>query len=92
MSHTVCSLDITTFLINDLYSDAQKNVRGGALVEEHSSKDNEEEDPKAHLLWDHSRDMSMGGRLMDDGARKKLLNDAKGLGDRFGAGSSGSFL
>jgi hypothetical protein len=36
--------------------------------------------------------MSLGGRLMDDKQRQKLLRDAKGLGDRFGTGKSGGFL
>jgi len=62
-------------------------------VEIHESKTKEdEEDPKAKMLWDHSRDMSLGGRLMDDGARQKMLRDAKGLGERFGSGTSGGFL
>ena len=43
-------------------------------------------------LWDHTRDMALGGRLMDDTQRQKLLREAKGLGDRFGTGKSGGFL
>lgn len=34
----------------------------------------------------------MGGRLMDDGKRNKLIREAKGLGERFGTGTSGGFL
>lgn len=52
-------------------------------------KDTDEPPP---VIWDHSRDMSLGGRLMDDQQRQKLLRDAKGLGDRFGTGKSGGFL
>jgi hypothetical protein len=29
---------------------------------------------------------------MDDDKRKKMLKEAKGLGDRFGSGTSGGFL
>ena len=63
-------------------------------MEEHEKTlaDKKDEDESAKAIWDHSRDMSLGGRLMDDGKRKKLLLDAKGLGDRFGAGSGGGFL
>lgn len=43
-------------------------------------------------IWDHSRDMGLGGRLMDDEKRSKMLKEAKGLGDRFGSGKSGGFL
>ncbi|KAJ7592783.1 hypothetical protein C8J56DRAFT_778987 [Mycena floridula] len=68
-----------------------RKVRGGALVEKHAkeAKPDEKEDKG---IWDHSRDMSLGGRLMDDSQRTKLIRDAKGLGDRFGAGTSGGFL
>lgn len=43
-------------------------------------------------IWDHSRDMGLGGRLMDDEKRSKMLKEAKGLGDRFGSGKGGGFL
>ena len=38
-------------------------------------------------MWDHARDIGLGGRLMDDGAREKVLRDARTLGDRFGTGT-----
>jgi hypothetical protein len=44
------------------------------------------------VIWDHERDMSLGGWLMDDKQRQKMLWDAKGLGECFGSGSSGGFL
>ena len=73
----------------------QRKIRGGALVEEHSKsiagQKDEDEDP-SKAIWDHSRDMSLGGRLMDDGKRNKMIREAKGLGDRFGTGTSGGFL
>jgi len=67
--------------------------RGAALVQQHKSKDQDQdpaEGPPA--LWDHTRDMGLGGRLMDDKSREKMIKDARGLGDRFGTGKSGGFL
>ncbi|KAF8816919.1 hypothetical protein BYT27DRAFT_7247809 [Phlegmacium glaucopus] len=61
-----------------------KKRRGPALVDQHAAtKKPEEKDP---AIWDHARDMGLGGRLMDDDKRKKMLKEAKGLGDRFGSG------
>jgi hypothetical protein len=36
--------------------------------------------------------MAVGGRLMDEKDRRRVIQDAKGLSDRFGAGKGGSFL
>ncbi|KAF5373541.1 hypothetical protein D9758_000843 [Tetrapyrgos nigripes] len=71
-----------------------RNVRGAALVDAHtkSLKSKPEDDPKANVIWDHGRDMALGGRLMDDGSRNKMIKDAKGLGERFSSGRSGGFL
>ncbi|KAH7925689.1 hypothetical protein BV22DRAFT_417566 [Leucogyrophana mollusca] len=72
-----------------------RKARGAALVDVHASgsKGKDEDDAeKPAGIWDHARDMSLGGRLMDDGQRKKMLQDAKSLGDRFGSGKSGGFL
>lgn len=44
------------------------------------------------VIWDHARDMSVGGRLMDEGQRSKMIQDARTLGDRFGKGKTGGFL
>jgi hypothetical protein len=44
------------------------------------------------VIWDHEHDMSLGGWLMDDKQRQKMLRNAKGLGEHFGSGSSGGFL
>lgn len=64
--------------------------RGPALVEQHTdnlaSKPSEREQP---VIWDHSRDMALGGRLMDDEKRNRMLKDAKGLGEKFSSGSGG---
>ena len=51
-----------------------------------------DEDEGPPVIWDHSRDMALSGRLMDDKTRNKFINDARGLADRFGSGKSGSFL
>ncbi|KAG2340302.1 hypothetical protein BDR05DRAFT_890106 [Suillus weaverae] len=73
-----------------------RKARGSALVESHIlEREKEEETHKqseSSVIWDHERDMSLGGRLMDDKQRQKLLRDAKGLGERFGSGRGGSFL
>ncbi|KIY67104.1 hypothetical protein CYLTODRAFT_15617 [Cylindrobasidium torrendii FP15055 ss-10] len=70
----------------------EHTVRGAALVAEHEKTLADTKDDESKAVWDHARDMSLGGRLMDDSQRKKMLRDAKGLGDRFGAGTSGGFL
>ena len=44
------------------------------------------------VIWDHARDMSVGGRLMDEGQRSRMIQDARSLGDRFGKGKGGGFL
>ncbi|CAE6506879.1 unnamed protein product [Rhizoctonia solani] len=65
--------------------------RGKTLVELHTPavQDPDEAPPG---IWDHSRDMALSGRLMDESSRQKMLKDARGLGDRFGHGRSGGFL
>lgn len=50
----------------------------------------DDEEPSG--IWDHSRDMALGGRLLDDKTRDKFIKEARGLGDRFGTGRSGGFL
>lgn len=71
----------------------QRKIRGSALIDAHAKSSKEgEDDPKASLIWDHGRDMSLGGRLMDDDKRNKMIKEAKGLGDRFGAGKGGGYL
>lgn len=71
-----------------------KRARGAALLDQHAEKTKTEKkkDDEPPAFWDHSRDMALGGRLMDDSTRNKFINDARGLSDRFGSGKSGSFL
>jgi len=74
--------------------DYTKKRRGPALVDQHKdalARKPEEKDEKSGI-WDHTRDMGIGGRLMDDDKRGKMLKEAKGLGDRFNSGKSGGFL
>ncbi|TFY68019.1 hypothetical protein EVG20_g3714 [Dentipellis fragilis] len=73
----------------------QRKHRGPTLLDAHADADprrkkDTEEEPVG--IWDHSRDMSLGGRLMDDKDRRKMIQDARGLSDRFGSGRSGGFL
>ncbi|KAI0248105.1 hypothetical protein BJV78DRAFT_1131974 [Lactifluus subvellereus] len=69
--------------------------RGTALVEAHAQEEEERkkgtsEEPA--VIWDHARDMALGGRLMDEKDRRRIIQDAKGLSDRFGSRKGGSFL
>jgi len=68
-----------------------KNTRGETLVEMHA-KTNKDEKEEFAGIWDHQRDMSLGGRLMNDRQRKDIIKEAGSLGDRFGSGKGGSFL
>jgi len=61
-----------------------------AHAETESRKKGKDEAPPG--IWDHARDMSLGGRLMDEKDRRKMVQDARGLADRFGSGRSGGFL
>ncbi|KAF9440452.1 hypothetical protein P691DRAFT_740115 [Macrolepiota fuliginosa MF-IS2] len=73
--------------------DYTRKLRGPSLVDQHSTRTQpEDEDESKKGIWDHARDMSVGGRLMDDGKRKQMIRESKGLGDRFGSGKGGSFL
>jgi len=72
-----------------------KKVRGGTLVDRHartSTSKEQDDDDEPPVIWDHSRDMALSGRLVDDKTRDKVIREARGLGDRFGSGKSGGFL
>ncbi|KDQ17578.1 hypothetical protein BOTBODRAFT_29754 [Botryobasidium botryosum FD-172 SS1] len=72
------------------------STRSAPLIELHSqataSSSKDEKDNAPPAIWDRDRDMGVGGRLMDDASRKKLIKDARGLGDRFGHGKRGGYL
>ncbi|KAG8745450.1 hypothetical protein FRC10_007993 [Ceratobasidium sp. 414] len=68
-----------------------QQTRAQPLVAMHApAAPNPDEAPPG--IWDHSRDMALSGRLMDEKSRQRMLKDAKGLGDRFGHGRGGGFL
>lgn len=70
-----------------------RKVRGPALVQQHAVSEKADGlKNKDAAIWDHSRDMSIGGRLMEDGKRNQLIREAKGLDNRFGRSSGGTFL
>ncbi|KZT42867.1 hypothetical protein SISSUDRAFT_1069269 [Sistotremastrum suecicum HHB10207 ss-3] len=71
-----------------------KSARAKTLLDEHASSiakaPKKDEEPAG--IWDHTRDMGLGGRLMDDKSRSRAIQDAKGLSDRFGGSKGGSWL
>ncbi|KAF8626461.1 hypothetical protein AX15_004865 [Amanita polypyramis BW_CC] len=67
-------------------------VRGPSLLVQHTVASEKEEKDDKSVIWDHERDMAIGGRLMDDGKRNQFIKEARGLGDRFSSGKSGGFL
>ncbi|KAH8111464.1 hypothetical protein DFH11DRAFT_1463507, partial [Phellopilus nigrolimitatus] len=84
--------------IRRVVDEHNKSARGKTLLELHETeaggeqkakkgKDKDDEGPP--VIWDHARDMSLGGRLMDEKQRSKLIADARSLGDRFGSGKAG---
>ncbi|KAK7038027.1 GPALPP motifs-containing protein [Favolaschia claudopus] len=68
-----------------------RKTRGSALVDMHSRAGKGEEKDEHKAIWDRDRDMGLGGRLMDDDKRTKMIKEAKGLGDRFATGKTGGF-
>ncbi|GAA5876850.1 hypothetical protein JCM16303_006308 [Sporobolomyces ruberrimus] len=66
--------------------------RNQTLLEKHErekkkgkGRDGKDKDKEEPTGWDRDRDMSVGGRMIDDGKRKQMIKDAKGLGGRFGS-------
>jgi len=69
--------------------------RGQTLLNMHSAKTKSEkkkDDEEPPAIWDHARDMALGGRLMDEKQRSKMIQDARSLSDRFGSGKRGGYL
>ncbi|KAF9649083.1 hypothetical protein BDM02DRAFT_3114437 [Thelephora ganbajun] len=52
-----------------------------AKTQETSQPKSKEDEP----IWDHSRDMALSGRLLDEKSRGKIIADSAGLSDRFGS-------
>jgi len=64
--------------------DYSRTKRGAALVDQHAATVGTNSAGKElPVIWDHSRDIGLGGRLMDDEKRGKMLQEAKGLGGLF---------
>lgn len=70
----------------------QKRVRGETLVDMHAKNSKEDEKEEFKGIWDHQRDMSIGGRLMSDKQRNEIIKESGSLRDRFGSGKGGSYL
>ncbi|KZO99646.1 hypothetical protein CALVIDRAFT_560987 [Calocera viscosa TUFC12733] len=71
----------------------KRSERTSSLLDMHASNaKGDKKDKKDEMIWDHERDMSLGGRLMDDGKRKDIIKDARGLGGRFERGKTGGYL
>ena len=68
----------------------KQHERTSSARDAEKARQGDEDEPPA--FWDHGRDMAVGGRLMDDKTRNKFIQEARGLGDRFGSGKSGGFL
>ncbi|KAF8329117.1 uncharacterized protein EI90DRAFT_3125426 [Cantharellus anzutake] len=83
--------------INKVVEEHNKSSRGASLVDMHTTSRSSPSSSKPDTnkppgIWDHSRDMAVTGRLLDDAARNRVIRDAKGLGDRFGTGRSGRYM
>ncbi|SCV71489.1 BQ2448_3077 [Microbotryum intermedium] len=65
-----------------------KTSRNATLLDQHakSFKSKEKDDKAPPGIWDHDRDMSVGGRLLDDSKRSDMIKNARDLGGRFGGG------
>lgn len=67
---------------------AQKSSRSRTLLDTHEVKKTSAVDEKGGSgIWDRDRDMSVTGRLYDQGKRAEVVKQAKELGGRFGGGS-----
>jgi hypothetical protein len=66
-------------------------TRPSTLLEMHQAAQSTETDKATEAYWDRERDLGMGGRIMDQKTRNKMIQDAKSLGDRFGSSKRGAF-
>jgi len=81
--------------VSKIVEEHNKSSRGASLVEMHTTS----KPPKPSSadrdtpgIWDHSRDMAVTGRLIDDATRNRMIRDARGLGDRFGSSKNGRYM
>jgi hypothetical protein len=98
---TSCSLPLSRSIDCFRRRAIQRKVRGTTLLTQHTAKmkssrnghdGDDDDDAKPAAIWEHERDMSVGGRLLDDRERDRLLKDARTLGDRFATGKGGGYL
>ncbi|KAG8835778.1 hypothetical protein FRC17_001172 [Serendipita sp. 399] len=70
-----------------------KTARSSSLLEMHQAdRDAKQTMSSDHeAIWDRDRDMAIGGRMLDQTSRNKLIQDAKSLGDRFRASNRGAY-
>ncbi|PVF97534.1 hypothetical protein CPB86DRAFT_759903 [Serendipita vermifera] len=68
-----------------------KMTRPSTLLEMHQTAQSTDTNKEPEAYWDRERDMGMGGRVMDQKSRNKMIQDAKSLGDRFGSSKRGAF-
>lgn len=52
-------------------------------------QEGKKKDTAEDVIWDHDRDMSVGGRLMDERQRSRMIHDAQALSSRFSRGKGG---
>ena len=52
------------------HAEPQRDTRGASLMERHKEK---EKDTEPEAVWDHARDMGMGGRVLDDNERSAKI-------------------
>ena len=59
-----------------------RRIRGATLVNAHMDHEAQKKDTdeESAAIWDHAWDVSLGGWLMDEKQRQKMLRDAKALG------------
>jgi len=77
----------TEYEIQKAVAEHNRKNRPESLLQMHS-KGQETSQPKSKKdepIWDHSRDMALSGRLLDDKSRSKIIADSAGLSDRFGS-------
>ncbi|PLW51057.1 hypothetical protein PCASD_02401 [Puccinia coronata f. sp. avenae] len=65
----------------DLHKTANTNVSNS------KTRSEKETDKKQKVVWDHDAMMGVNSKLLSDNQKANMINDAKGLGGRFGGGS-----
>ncbi|KAF9779739.1 hypothetical protein BJ322DRAFT_1101622 [Thelephora terrestris] len=77
----------TEYEIQKAVTEHNRKNRPESLLQIHA-KHQDAPQPKSkkdEAIWEHSRDMALSGRLMDEKSRNKVIADSAGLSDRFGS-------